>query len=460
MTAVHEPSARYAAFWDEPRETMPPEARRQHILERVQAQVREAYDRLPFYRRLYDVHGVKPDDVRSLEDFATKIPVVTKDMLRADQAEHPPFGSYLGCDPDEVVRVYSSSGTTGTPTLYGISREDWERAADNQAMAVWGMGVRPHDVVHFLFPFGMFVGGWAILLGSTRVGASNFPVGAMDSRKHIELMQQAGSTVLAGTPSYCLHLGEVAEEMGVDLSALPVHTLVVGGEPGGSLDGPRALFREAFGDVRVIDTGNTSECFPTQMNSTCHAEKGVHIYEDEVYLEIVDTDDPARSVPDGQAGATVYTTLWRRSQPMIRFWAGDQATMVREPCPCGRTYPRLPSGLRGRLDDMLLVKGANVYPSTIEDALRQVHGVGPEYRVIVEKQGALDEITLESEYDPRWLKTRTDRSAACADLAQRMESALRHATGLRCPVKLVEPGTQETQLFKAQRVDDRRPATS
>ena len=449
--------SRYRRFWDEPRETADPETRRQLILDRVRHQLHYAYEQLPFYRRLYDEHGFQPDDVKSLEDFTAKVPIVTKDMLRRDQADHPPFGSYLGVEPADLVRIFGSSGTTGTPTVYGISRDDWERSKDCQAMAGWAMGVRPDDVVHFLFPFSMFVGGWAILLGTTEIGATNFPAGALDSRKHLDMMRQLGSTVLAGTPSYCLHLAEVARDNGVDLTALGIHTLIVGGEPGGSLSGLREAMRAAFGDVRVADTGNTSECYPTQMNSSCHEETGVHIFEDEVFLEVVDREDPGVAVPDGERGATVYTTLWRRSQPMIRFWAGDETYMDRTPCRCGRTFPRLPEGLLGRLDDMLLIRGANVYPSAVEDTLRKVEGVGAEYRLIVEKRGAMDEIRIECEYDPRWLSAQSGAEGARQDLIARMDAALKRTIGLRCPVEIVEPGTHEARLFKARRVVDRRP---
>jgi phenylacetate-CoA ligase len=446
----------YPKYWDADRETRSAEERSALIFQRVVAQVDYAYNRLPFYRRLYDAHGLRPEDIRSMDDFSKRVPVVTKDMLREDQREHPPFGSASGVDNEDILRVYASSGTSGTPTFYGISRQDWERAADAQAMAAWAMGVRPDDVVHFLFPFGMFVGGWAILHGTSRVGATNFPAGAIDSRKHIEMMQQLRSTVLAGTPSYCLHLAEVAKEMGFDLSSLPVHSLLVGGEPGGSLDGPRAAIRKAFGDVRIMDTGNTSECFPTQMNSSCTEETGVHVFEDEVFLEVTQPEDATNRLPSGERGAAVYTTLWRRSQPMIRFWSGDETSMVREPCPCGRTYPRLPQGLVGRLDDMLLIRGANVYPSAVEDTVRQVPGVGAEYRLVIEKSGPMDELTIEAEWDEHWLSEQPDAERACKALEATLQSALRKTTGLRCETRLLAPGSHETQLFKARRVVDRR----
>ncbi len=459
VRSTQERLAGFPRFWDEKRETLPWAERQHVILERLQAQLRYVYEELPFYRRLYDEHGFKPRNVRSLDDFTAKVPIVTKQMLRDDQAKHPIFGSYSNTPTSEISRIFGSSGTTGVPTMYAISKADWERTREAQGMAIWGMGVRPGDIVHFVFPFGMFVGGWAILLGVERVGATVFPVGAVDSKRQIDLIRQVKPTVIAGTPSYVLHLAEVARDMGVDLHQAGVHTLIVGGEPGGTMPGSIAAMRAGWGEHTVIcDTGSTSECYPTQMNSSCHAGTGVHIYEDEVYLEIADPVNLNRRMPDGEFGGTVYTTLWRQSQPMIRFFAGDRARIVRDGCPCGRTFPLLPEGMVGRLDDMLLIRGANVYPSAVESTLRQVPGVGAEYRIIVEKIGALDELRLEVEPDTVWLK----QQEAVPDLLGRLRDAIaaevkRHI-GLRVDIKMVQPGTHEKMLFKARRVVDRRKA--
>lgn len=449
---------RFPRYWDETRETMSLAAREQLIVERMQTQLRYAYDELPFYRQLYDRCGFKPEDVQSLDDFSAKVPVVTKQMLRDDQAKHPLFGSYSNTSIDQVSRIFGSSGTTGVPTLYAISKDDWARAIEAQAMAIWAMGVRPGDIVHFVFPFGMFVGGWAIMLGVERVGATVFPVGAAESKRQIDLIGQLKPTVIAGTPSYVLHLADIARSMGVDLIASGVHTLIVGGEPGGTVPGMMAAMRAGWGErIKICDTGNTSECFPTQMNSSCDQGQGVHVFEDEVFLEIVDPQNHNRRLPDGEFGGTVYTTLWRRSQPMIRFFAGDRARLIRERCSCGRTFPRLPEGMVGRLDDMLLIRGANVYPSAVESALRQVPGVGAEYRLIVEKQGALDELRLEIEpEDPSLLLPGSDE--ARERLVHGIIEEVRRQIGLRVEVRLVPVGTHEKMLFKARRVVDRRKA--
>jgi phenylacetate-CoA ligase len=461
-TTSHERLRPFPRFWDEPRETLSLAARRDVILERLQAQLRHVHERNPFYRRLYDAHGVRPEQIRSLEDFTAKVPVVTKQMIRDDQAAHPPFGSYSTTPPQDVARVFGSSGTTGTPTLYAISKADWSRAAEAQAMAVWGMGVRPGDIVQLAFPFSMFIGGWALLLGVERVGATAFSVGALDSRRQVELIGLTKSTVLMATPSYVMHLADVARGLGVDLRRSSIHTLIVGGEPGGGVHGSKEAMKAAWGShVTICDTGNTSECFPTQMNSSCHLGTGMHVYEDETYLEIVSPENLNESVPDGEFGATVYTTLWRESQPMIRFAAGDRARLSREPCGCGRTFPRLPEGLVGRLDDTLLIRGVNVYPSAIEASLRQIPGVGAEYRVFVEKAGAMDSLRIEVEADRTWLKEQGgDESEAQSRLVAKLAEELRHDLSIRVDVQLVAAGTFEPMVFKARRVIDKRTAST
>lgn len=452
----------FPRFRDERRETLPLAERRALILERVQAQIRYVYESNPFYRKLYDAHGVRPEQIRSLEDFTARVPIVTKQMIRDDQAAHPPFGSYSTTAPQAVARVFGSSGTTGTPTLYAISKADWARAAEAQAMAVWGMGVRPGDVVQLAFPFSMFIGGWALLLGVERIGATAFSVGALESRRQVEMIGLTKSTVLMATPSYVMHLAEVARNLGVDLRRSGIHTLIVGGEPGGGVHGSKEAMKAAWGDhVTICDTGNTSECFPTQMNSSCHLGAGMHVYEDEVYLEIVSPDDLHQGVPDGEFGATVYTTLWRQSQPMIRFAAGDRARLSREPCACGRTFPRLPEGLVCRLDDTLVIRGVNVYPSAIEASLRQVPGVGAEYRVFVEKSGVMDDLRIEVEVDRSWLQDQAGDAAAVRDgLAKKLADELRHDLSIRVDVELVDAGTFEPMVFKARRVIDKRTAAT
>ncbi|GAA1870988.1 phenylacetate--CoA ligase [Pseudonocardia alni subsp. carboxydivorans] len=456
----------FARFWDAGRETRDPRDRDAVVLERIRHQLHYVYERLPFYRRHYDAHGFHPDDVRSLADFTAKVPVVTKRMLVADQAEHPPFGSYTRdfSGPDGstgIARIHGSSGTSGTPTLYAVSQGDWDRAADVHAMAQWCAGVRPDDIAQVGFPFGLFFGGWGVLQGLERIGATVFPLGVTDSERHVELIGRLGSTVFTATPSYCVHLLSVAERMGVDLAAGSVRTLLVGGEPGGSLPGTRRLIEQGWG-ATVVDAGSTSEMYPFQTSVGCTAGTGTHLITDEVHVEVVAPDDPHTAVPVGGRGAVVYTHLWRESQPMIRFAPGDETYLADDPCPCGRTYPRMPEGVLGRLDDMLVVRGANVFPSAVETALRSIDGLGPEFRIRVARPAALDEITVQAEVSAPTAAalaglSDADADAARREIAGRTEQALRRAVAITVPVELLDPGTLPETTFKARRVVDERP---
>lgn len=456
----------FARFWDEDRETRDPGVREKVVLERVQHQLRYVYAELPFYRRHYDAHGFHPDQVRSLEDFTTKVPVITKKMLVADQAEHPPFGSYTrdfttADGSSGLARIHGSSGTSGTPTMYAVSRGDWERAADVHAMAQWCAGIRPDDLAQVGFPFGLFFGGWGVLQGLERIGATVFPLGVTESEKHLELITRLGSTVFTATPSYSIHLLSVAEKMGIDLRASTIRTLLVGGEPGGSLPGTRRAIEEGWGAV-AVDAGSTSEMYPFQTSVGCTAGTGTHLISDEVHTEVVDANDLNVPLPIGERGAVIYTHLWRESQPMIRFAPGDETYLDDDPCPCGRTYPRMPEGVLGRLDDMLVIRGANIFPSAIETALRTLDELGPEFQIRVRRPGALDEISVHAELSHQTsaaLGALPDEDAAARrqTLARRAESALKLAVNIRVPVELLEPRTLPETTFKARRVVDERP---
>lgn len=441
----------HRAHYDPVRETCPPAERSAAALAQLRRQLARCYDVIPFYRRHWDAAGFHPDQVRSWDDFGKRCPVVTKKQLVADQAAHPPFGSYLGIDPADIARVHGSTGTSGTPTLYGVGRDDWERAGEVFALTQWAMGVRPHDLVQFAFPFSLFFGGWGVLYGAEKVGAACFPIGFADTQRHVELLYRLGATVLEATPSYLLHLAEVAEELGFDPAASPLRRAIVGGEPGGSIPPTRARIMERWGLESVCDSGSTSEMFPFCTNSECTEMAGPHLWLDEVWTEIVAADDLNRPLPEGERGAIVYTHLWRTSQPMIRFAPGDAALLTHDPCACGRTYPRLPHGILGRLDDMLVVRGVNVYPSAIEHALRELSGLGLEFRILVDRQGTMDRISVQAE-------TAVGFAGPPADLAARAAEALRYRCQIRIPVELVAPGTFERTTLKARRVIDRRPA--
>ena len=452
-------ASEYSRFWDEQRETMSPKERNKIILERIKYQLEYVYNKLPFYRDLYDSHHFRPSDVKYLEDFTTKVPIIEKKMLLEDQKKNPPFGSYLGVSLEQIVRINGSAGTTtGVPTYYGISKRDWERITEVEAMCQWAAGVRPSDVVQITYPFTLWLGGWAVLAGLDRIGSANFPLGLSESQRHISLMYQLKSTVLWATASYAIHLAEVAKEMGFNTRESPLRMTIVAGEPGGQIPATRKYIEDTW-NASVHDSGSTSEMCPFQTNIECDAHCGTHVYIDEIYTEIVNKDNPNEPVKMGERGAIVYTHLYRESQPMIRMWAGDESYMVDEPCPCGRTYPRLPEGLLGRIDDMLVIRGANVYPSAIEDVLRHNQGIGTEFRIIVEKKGVLDEISAQAEYEPDLFKellSEVQKKQALAKLAAEASANMKTALGVRLPVSIVEPGTLERTTLKARRVIDKR----
>ncbi|MGN6770443.1 MAG: phenylacetate--CoA ligase family protein [Rhizobiaceae bacterium] len=441
-------------YWDRAKETRTREEREAEVLALLRKQLRYVYDNLDFYRRHYDQHGFHPDQVRSLDDFTSRVPIITKQMLRDSQAEHPAFGGYLGVKMSDVVRIHGSSGTSGKPTLYAFSRKDWDYVADVMAQGLYTCGVRSGDVVQLATVFSLFMGGWGALLGVERLGATVFPLGAGETERQLELMYRVGSTVLITTPTYALHMLETARSLGYDPAASPLRLGIFIGEPGSSIPGTRNALESGWG-IKVRDMATTSEMTPWATNAECEKGGGVHVMQDEVWTEIVSKDDPARRLPDGESGAIVYTHLRRESQPMIRFFAGDESHMTYEPCSCGRTYPRLPAGVYGRLDVMLLIRGANVYPSQVQRSLLEVPGTGVEFKIVLTKKGALDHATVCVERDPAL--NPDDGAAFDAELRGRVRRKLKNDTNVNFDVEVLAPNTLERALSKAKRVDDRRP---
>ncbi len=444
---------RNETYWDPEKETRSREVRESEILGRLQIQLRHVYGNLDFYRRHYDQHGFHPDQVKSLDDFTKLVPIVTKQMLRESQVEHPPFGDYLGVDISNVARIHGSSGTSGKPTLYALSRNDWDYIADIMAQGLYTCGVRPGDIVQLATVYSLFMGGWGALLGVERLGATAFPLGAGETERQLELMYRVGSTVLITTPTYALHMLEMARSLGYDPSASPLRLGIFIGEPGASIPGTRHALETGWG-IAVRDIATTSEMTPWATNAECEQGKGMHVMQDEVWTEIVAKDNPNRQLPDGESGAIVYTHLYRESMPMIRFYSGDESYMTYEACDCGRTYPRLPAGVYGRLDDMLIIRGTNIYPSQIQRSLLEVPGTGVEFKIVLTKKGALDHATICVERDPNIQVP--DIAAFSAELQDRIKRKLKNDTSVNFEIEVLEPNTLERALSKAKRVDDQR----
>jgi phenylacetate-CoA ligase len=440
-----------AKYWHKELETMDPEEREQRvILPKLRAQLKYAYEKAPLYRRKWDEAGVKPEDIRSLEDFE-QIPFLTKEEMRQDQKENPPFGSYLCVPPEALQRVHGTSGTTGRPTAFGISKDDMERIAEAHARIMWGFGMRPHDMVFIGSFFSLYMGSWGALVGAERLGATCFPFGAGvpgQTERGIHWILETKPTVFYGTPSYSLYLAEMAKGMGIDPAKdFNFRILFFSGEPGAGIPSTKKRIEETYGGI-CIDSGSTAEMTPWMTNCECEFRQGMHLWQDIVYAELVDPVSKKR-VPYGKEGVTVYTHLERTSQPMIRFWAGDISLWVNEPCPCGRTYPRLPKGIYGRADDMFVVRGENVYPSAIEDVIRGIEGFGEEYRIIITREKTMDELVIQAEY------AKGVTPEGIPQLKQKLEHELK-VRGLRAVVQMMEPGSLERTEFKAKRVIDKR----
>src|SRR2546426_10392517 len=414
-------------------------------------QIRYAWERSPFYRRRWQEAGVSPDTLKSL-DYLARFPVIQKAEMRVAQETKPPFGDLLCIEAEEISRIHGTSGTTGRPVLFGIVRVDWDRVANAHVRIMWAAGIRPYDRIIICSFFSLYVGSWGALIGGERIRAAMFPFGAGiagQTARAVEWALTVRPTAFYGTPSYALRFAEVARDEGVNPRDFGLRILFFSGEPGAGIPSTKRLIEETFGGA-CIDMGSMAEMTPWMTNGECRHRTGMHLWQDIVYTEVCDPETFA-PVPYGGEGTPVYTHLERTSQPMIRLVSGDLARWTDEPCPCGRTYPRLPGGLYGRIDDMFIVRGENIYPSAIEDTLRAIEGFGGEFRVIISRREAMDELLVRAEYAASHAA-----DAPRAALAARMRERLRARLGVTPRIELVAAGELPRTEFKAKRVIDDR----
>ncbi|MGH2378121.1 MAG: phenylacetate--CoA ligase family protein [Candidatus Limnocylindria bacterium] len=441
------------AYWFPQRETMPPAERDAAIAVRIREVMRWCWDRAPFYRRKWEDAGIHPDGIRTLEDFE-RVPVVTKEELRLTQAAHPPFGDYLCVALGEVAHLHGTSGTTGRPTAFGISADDWRVIANEHARVMWAMGIRPQDTVFIGSFFSLYMGSWGTLIGAERLGARVFPFGAGaagQTRRAAGWLREMRPSAFYGTPSYALHLAEVAREAGIDPREFGIRKLFFSGEPGASIPAIRGKIEETYGGL-VFDSGSMAEISPWMNLAESSARAGMLVWQDIVYAEVA---DPVtyRRVAYGSEGTPVYTTLHRRSQPMVRLVSGDLTRWESGPSPCGRTYPILPRGIYGRIDDMFTIRGENVYPSAIDEVVMALPGYGGEHRIVITREEAMDELAVRIEFDR---STQVAGEEAIAALRRLAETDIRTVLGVGATVVPVPPGTLERTEFKARRVIDDR----
>ncbi len=385
-------------IWNPEYECMDRAALHQLQLRRLQMTTAWAYERVPHYRAAMEERGVRPRDIRALDDVR-RLPFTDESALR----DSFPFGMFA-LPLDEVVRVHSSSGATGTPVVVGYSRGDINTWTELTARVAAAAGVQRGDLVQMAFPYGMSTGGWGLHYGIERIGATIIPAGAGQSERHLVMMRDFGTTVLVSTPSYALYLAEEADELGVDLAALKLRLGLFGGEPCSAA--MRAEIEERL-RIRATDNYGLSEVMGPGVAGECDCACGLHVNEDHLLLEVV---DPASGEPleHGEEGELVITTLTKEAFPLLRYRTHDLTALDTARCECGRTLTRM-ARVRRRTDDMFIVRGVNVFPSQIEDVLVKIEGVRPHYLVVVERKKNLDDLEIRLEVDERVFTDRHGR---------------------------------------------------
>lgn len=408
----------------------------EHQLARLQHGITHILPQNRFYReKLLQESGAVT--LERLEDLSG-LPFTTKRELVSDQEQSPSFGSNLTYPLSEYVRFHQTSGTSGRPLKILDTQESWDWWADCWTSVYRAAGVTRDDIIFLAFGFGPFIGFWSAYEGAKRLGALTVPGGGMDSLQRLRAIQEIGATVLVCTPSYALRLAEVAQEQGLDLTQSSIRVTIHAGEPGASIPATRERIEQAWG-ARTYDHAGMTEV--GAFGFACTRQQGIHINEGEFIAEILDVQT-GQPVQEGQTGELVLTNLGRWGSPVIRYRTGDLVRHGGYSCTCGRSFLTLPGGVLGRADDMLIVRGVNVYPSALANILHHFPEV-TEYRIIVTKNGALDEIALQVECPP--------------ELITVLQEELHLALHLRVPIEPVELGTLPRFELKAKRVDDRRP---
>jgi phenylacetate-CoA ligase len=430
-------------LFDEEFETLPREALEALQLKRLVATAERVYATVPFYKKKFDEYRIDPSDLRSLKDLR-HLPFTTKIDLR----DNYPFGLFA-VPMEQVVRIHASSGTTGKPTVVGYTRRDINTWAELMARSLAAAGAHKNDIIHNAYGYGLFTGGLGVHYGAEKLGASVIPISGGNSKRQIIIMQDFGSTVLTCTPSYALFLAETAEEMGVDFKKLKLKVGIFGAEPWS--ERMRDEIERKLG-IQAIDIYGLSEVIGPGVSIECiEAKRGLHIFEDHFIAEIIDPQTK-EVLPYGQKGELVFTTVTKEAFPLIRYRTRDISVLYPEPCKCGRTHVRM-ERVSGRSDDMLIIRGVNVFPSQIESVLMNIEGVEPHYLLFVDRQGNLDTLDLQVEVNE---KVFSDEVKNLQSLGRRIEKEIKDLLGVSVGVKLVEPKTIQRSEGKAQRVIDKR----
>lgn len=413
-------------------------------LKRLKETAQRVYHLVPFYRERFDDAGIRPWEIRSLEDLK-RLPFTTKQDLRA----HYPFGLFT-VPMDQVVRIHSSSGTTGKPTVVGYTRHDMEVWKEVMARTMAMADVGPGDVCNNAYGYGLFTGGLGFHYGAEKVGAAVVPASGGFTKRQLLLMKDFGATVLCSTPSFALHMAEVAREEGYDpRSDFRLRVGFFGAEPASK--GLRDALSDAW-DILYIEAYGLSEIIGPGVAAGC-PHGNLHIFEDHFIPEVIDPDT-GNVLPYGEEGELVFTTVTKQALPIIRYRTRDITRLHQEPCPCGRTMVFM-DPVKGRSDDMLIVNGVNVFPSQVEHVLTKMEGITPNYVIIVDKKGVLDKLEVWVEVDENIF---ADGLGALEELKRRLQNEMLNELYINVRVKLVEPKTLERSMGKAKRIIDKREA--
>ncbi|MCL5019362.1 MAG: phenylacetate--CoA ligase [Patescibacteria group bacterium] len=430
-------------IWNEKAETMPRDLLEKLQLERLKSTLHHAYNNIPFYRNTFDNKRIKPEDVHSLHDL-TMFPFTEKNDLR----ENYPYGMFA-VPLKDIIRIHASSGTTGRPTVVGYTRNDLQLWSELVARMMVAAGTTKNDIIQISFGYGLFTGALGLHYGGELIGATVIPASSGNTRRQLMLMQDFKSTVLVGTPSYAVYLAEALQEMNVDISSLKLRLGLFGAEP--CSEKMRSEIERRM-NISATDNFGLSEVMGPGVSGECEVKKGMHIAEDYFIAEIINPDT-GEVLPPGSKGELVLTTLMKEALPLIRYRTRDLTHIITEPCDCGRTFVRM-TKVSGRTDDMLIIRGVNVYPSQIESVLTGIDEVAPHYLLIVTREGALDELEVQVEVTERVF---SDEMRKMKELDENIRKRIEEVLGLSIHVKLVEPKTIQRSEGKAKRVIDNRP---
>ena len=438
-----------SAYWNPKIETLERQQLDALQLAKLRRQVAWAQARSPWYRRTLD--GFDVSDLRSLDDLR-RLPMLTREEWMNSQFEHPPYGEIPAIDGEGAIRIHTTSGTTGKGPLRAIdSRKDWAWIAEMWAYGIWGCGIRPRDTAYIAFGYGSFIGFWGLHYSMEKIGVLNVPGGAQPTESRVRQIVDFGATVVASTPTYALRLAQEASTLGIDLPGSAVSRLILSGEPAGSIPQTKALIEEQWG-AKAYDTAGMTEIGTIMVFECAHQPGGTHIIEDHVIEEVI---DPVSLEPVGYGvrGERVVTSFGRGAIPLLRYRTGDLVCKVpAATCDCGRGFDIYEGGILGRVDDMKIIRGTNVYPRAIEAIVREFPEVD-EFQTVITREGVRDEITLRVELKPDWDVTRW--GPLHEDLHKRL--AVAHE-GLNFRIERAGEGELPRFELKAKRTVDTRDA--